>query len=305
MIYEYALEPEMVATWGTRSNYRLYLRAFGLGQGRIVSRYPESWVEIVKNLILNGNRKELEKKRLVELLNQLKETIVQRKDCCWNDERGCWLENALHEHKRYPFFAIMARNNPEARPEIITEDSLLESGLEKWEVPHGRVVNRKAPEMAAAVEMMLSRCRQVKFIDPHLSPDKPSYRNSLKTFLNILRNDRPVGLPEVVEIHTNDINGASSDYLKKEFETLIPSGLLVTLFRWKEKPGGQKLHNRFILTDIGGVSFHHGLDTGDGEDDINRLDQKQYLIHLEQYKSNSSAFDQAESPLQITGTRKI
>ena len=61
---------------------------------------------------------------------------------------------------------------------------------------------------------------------------------------------------------------------------IIPKGLKVTVFQWKERPNGQKLHNRYILTDLGGVSFHHGLDTGkEGEiDDIT-------LLNLEQVQS--------------------
>lgn len=77
----------------------------------------------------------------------------------------------------------------------------------------------------------------------------------------------------------------------------------VTLYRWRERPGGQRLHNRYILTDIGGVSFQHGLDTGQaGEtDDINRLGLDQYTLRCQQYDPAVPAFDRAEAPLVITG----
>lgn len=63
-------------------------------------------------------------------------------------------------------------------------------------------------------------------------------------------------------------------------------------------------HNRYILTDLGGVSFSHGLDTGrDGEtDDIHRLDLDQYIYHCKQYNPTAPAFDQAADPLEIIGT---
>jgi hypothetical protein len=63
------------------------------------------------------------------------------------------------------------------------------------------------------------------------------------------------------------------------------------------------LHNRYILTDLGGVSFQHGLDTGaDGEtDDISRLDLDQYIFRCKQYDPAAPAFDSAADPLMIIG----
>ncbi|OGR05371.1 MAG: hypothetical protein A2511_05215, partial [Deltaproteobacteria bacterium RIFOXYD12_FULL_50_9] len=244
----------------------------------------------------------MDRKRLEELLSRLKETMVKRKDCCWDDEKKSWIENALQEHSRHPFHAIITRNNPETRPEILAESKLTGNGSNKWDIPHGRIVPRKAPEMTAAIEMMLSRCRWIKFIDPHISPSRPDYKTSLQAFLTILANERPVGPPAAVEIHTG-LHGATGNFLKKAFELLIPAGLTVTLVQWQERPGGQRLHNRYILSDLGGVSFHHGLDTGaDGEtDDITRLDREQYELHCKQYDRMAPAFDDAASSLVITG----
>jgi hypothetical protein len=40
------------------------------------------------------------------------------------------------------------------------------------------------------------------------------------------------------------------------------SGVSVEFVRWRQKAGGDKLHNRYVLTDIGGVSLGVGLDEG-------------------------------------------
>ena len=137
----------------------------------------------------------------------------------------------------------------------------------------------------------------------YLARVNPTTNVLYKPFLTRLNKERPIGPPEAVEIHTG-LHGATTDYLKESFEKFIPAGLSVTLFQWQERPGGQKLHNRYILTDLGGVSFHHGLDAGaDGEtDDITRLDREQYLIHCKQYDIKCPAFDHAADPLEIIGT---
>lgn len=301
MIYEYALEPEMVASWGSLHK-RFFSREFGLGQGRVVSRYPKSWSKMVWDSFAGGS--DMDKKRLEELLVRVNDTMVKRKESCWDNSMNGWLENALVEHDRYPFKAILARNNPANRPQIICEDELAAASCPQWDTPHGIVVNRKAPEMAAAIEMMLARCRWVKFIDPYFSQTKKGHKQSLSVFLDLLKRARAVGSPEIIEMHSSG-NGATADFLNNFYEKIIPAGLQVTLFQWQEKPGGQKLHNRYILTDLGGVVFNHGLDTGaDGEtDDINRLDRDQYELRCSQYNSSSKVFEPVEKPLVIVGKR--
>ena len=301
MIYEYALEPEMVAAWGNRHNHRFFIRAFGLGQGRLVSRYPKSWAKKVWDAF--GGSSEMDRKRLEELLVRLKETMVKRKDFLWDDKKESWLENALLENDRHPFQAIIARSNPGNRQEVLDEDVLAASPCPGWDIPHGRTVNRNAEDMAAAVKRMLTCCRWVKFIDPYFAQCKYGHRRSLQAFLSILTAERPVGILERIEIHTSG-GIATAEYLKDFYEKIIPAGMQVTLYQWQRRDDGQRLHNRYILTDLGGVSFGHGLDAGmeDEKDDIHRLDSEQYDQRCKQYDPVAPAFDRAAPPLVIIGT---
>ena len=167
----------------------------------------------------------------------------------------------------------------------------------------GTTVNRTAQDMANSGGILLSHCRWVKFIDPYFSQCRPGHKLSMSAFLSIMAKERPVGPPEKIEIHTSG-DGATSDHLKGFYEKIVPPGMMVTLHLWRQKIGGQRLHNRYILTDLGGISFQHGLDSGqDGEtDDINRLDFDQYDSHCKQYDQETTAFDQAAQPIVITGT---
>jgi hypothetical protein len=302
MIFEYAIEPEVVATWGDRFNHRFFIREFGPGQGRLVSRYPKKWARKVWESFRGGS--DLERKRLEELLVRVQETMVKRKDFVWKDGET-WLGNALLEHARHPFRAVLAMNNPANRPEILVEDGLAVSPCQHWDTPHGVTVNRKAPDISDAVKRMLNCCRWVKFIDPYLVQGKRGHKESLLAFFKILGAERPVGPPEAIEMHASG-EGATTDYLEDFYQKITPVGLEVTLYRWQERANGQKLHNRYILTDLGGVSFQHGLDTGrEGEtDDIARLDLAQYVLRCKQYDPAAPAFDQAKAPLKIIGTRR-
>ena len=299
MIAEYALEPEMVAAWGDRFNHRFFIREFGLGSGRLVSRYPKKWAKKVWRSFAGGSP--MERKRLEELLVRLQETMIKRKDFVW-DDTATWLENVVQEHARYPFKAIMAKNNSAGRTEILCEDALAELPCPGWDRPHGMTVNRKAPDMAAAVKQALACCRWVKFIDPYFSKCKHGHKKSLKAFFSILKRERPVGPPEKVEIHTS-WGGTTADYLNGFYKEIVPLGMTATIFQWQERPSGQRLHNRYILTDLGGVSFLHGLDIGaDGEtDDIALLERAQYISRCRLYDPTAQAFEQAADPLVIVG----
>ncbi len=115
------------------------------------------------------------------------------------------------------------------------------------------------------------------------------------------------GIEGVIRKRLSRLGHAARDYtdhVKEFYDKIIPVGLQVILYRWQQRSGGQKLHNRYILTDLGGVSFQHGLDAGKkGEtDDITRLELDQHVFHCKQYDPTAPTFDQAADPLVITGT---
>lgn len=59
----------------------------------------------------------------------------------------------------------------------------------------------------------------------------------------------------------------------------------------------------YVLTDLGGVSFQHGLDDGqDGEvDDVALWDRGSYDLRWAEYASDQPAFDINVAPFDITG----
>jgi hypothetical protein len=300
MIGEYALEPEMIAAWCTdHYKCKFFQNQFGTAQGRLPSRYPKRWGKKVLDAFAGGS--DMDKKRLTELLIRLQETMVKRKDITW-DENATWLENAVREHGRHPFSAILARNNTKIIPGVICEADT-DPPCPDWDRPHGRSVGRNVLEMVEAVKSMLLCCRWVKFVDPYISPGRPDYRPSLEAFLKILADERPVGLPSFIEIHTG-LHDATEIFLKEKYIHIIPDGLSVTLYQWEARPNEQELHNRYILTDIGGVAFLHGLDISQrniSKDDIFRLAYDQYELHCNEYNPENPAFKKAADPIRIKG----
>jgi hypothetical protein len=303
MIYEYALEPELVATWGNRHDYRYFVERFGIGQPRIVSRYPKRWTRLVWQAFHSDD--DLERTRMVELLQRLSERMVHRRGYLWDQERT-WFENARTEHERAPFHAIVARENPGGHPRALVGADL-NAITPLWAMPRGVAIARRATDMAAAVAAMLRIAEIVVFVDPYFGPDSLRHRRALEAFLRAMTDGRAVDGPVRLEVHTSadeDRTGTRVFFeaeCQRRLPGCLPAGVRLTVVRLAERPRGAQLHNRYILTDVGGVLFGVGLDDGDdGEtDDLHLLDRAQYEERWRQYVGDELAFDRPEPPVEI------
>ena len=307
MIHEYALEPELVATWGNRHDFRYFIENFGLGRPRIVSRYPKPWKRLVWNAFHSND--EFEKARMTELLARLSECMVKRRGYVWEPERT-WLENAHREDERVPFHAILARVNSNDHPRTLLSDGL-DDATPLWAVPRGVTIVRSAVEMAAAVVDMLRMADVVIFVDPYFRPGRIENRRPLEAFLRAVVNARPLDLPTRIEVHTSldeDRSGTREffeDQCRRHLPRCVPDGVRLILSRLRERPGGQRLHNRYIITDVGGLIFGSGLDEGAaGEiDDVTLMDRPQYELRWSQHATESMAFDVTEVQVEIQSGR--
>lgn len=292
MIFEYALEPELVSTWGNRNDFRYYITKFGIGTCRLVSRYPKRWKRLIWESFPSQN--DMERKRLEEMIMRLSEKMIIRSNAIWNADLA-WLENAEEENSRLPFHAIIARSNPKDNEYILTSENIGSEKISLWSNPKGLVVKRNAKDMAAAVSSLLSNCSEVVFVDPHFGPENKRHVRPLGAFLGFMVNNQFLKVIKRIEVYTSDKADIKFFHQTciERLPIIIPKGLRVKFCRLKQRESGDRLHNRYILTDIGGVRFDIGLDEGiEGEtDDVSLLDKAQYEFRWKQYTSDEPGFD--------------
>jgi hypothetical protein len=300
MLHEYALEPALLDNW---KDFRYFTEKFCVSRGRMIARYPKRWKRLVYESLSNCG--EIERKRIEEGLSRLDDRLLARQ-CEWNPQHD-WLTNAEMEHLHRPFHAILARANPNRRDFVLEGDSVDETHP-LWNVGITRVILRTAREMGACVALLLRVSKEIMFIDPYFRPQEIRHRRLLEAFLSVALETRCGMLLMRIEIHTGDSLGY--DYFKTEYEQqllgIVQEGIQVHIVRWREKDGGEKRHNRYILTDIGGVSFGVGLDDGaDGEtDEVMLLEDKTYRFRRAQYMGPEPAFDLVDK-LMIEGKRRL
>jgi hypothetical protein len=295
MVYEYALEPELIATWGKIDAYRYFIDKFGLGQPRLASAYPSRRAyRRLKRQVLDKVVDDFELKRLTELFEIIMEKMLRRDNVNYNKELP-WIENAKKEDHERPFQLILAR------------DCLPGHNHVKWNVKPQCRPYRTGKELAKSVEAMLKNCCEALFIDPYFNPERRDFKKSFAAFMEGLLSNRYIPIPSIVEIHSsNKVTNFAFMKSKILMSKIIPDNLIVKFYQWKEKDSGEQLKDRYILTDIGGVVFAAGLDKSpriNAKTTVSLLDREIYQELWEIYKYPRRYFDPV-GEIEIRGKKR-
>ena len=351
MIHEYALEPELVASWHERKRAIFFAKEFGSAHnkfdtGRVVSRYPEHWEDLVREAFKTTFGDKVthnDRRRLDSMLSHIRERMVKRPECIWDGGKD-WLTNAETAHRDRPFHAILARKNPRQNTNIMCEGDVWNDKAEHWNAPSTIIVQRYANKMAECVAPMLRCATKVLFVDPYFRAnhdqdrDGDRHKKTLAEFLRTVSTRasqikielhtahkvayRRAGIDENLyvlgeterrraeaELHqeiaqTRENEALDWETFRQECEqhlpSILPPGATLTIHRWKNRV--EKLHNRYILTNIGGVLFGAGLDEGapGATDDVVRLNRDVYSQRLRDYAGPNFAFERDGEPFLIT-----
>jgi hypothetical protein len=304
VIHAFALAPELVATWGRWEEFRFIHDKFGLGTPRVLLELPafSKWKKAVYGAAIHLKLSQVDMKRVEELFRLLGERKCRRHDSVY-DGILTWLENAEHEFDRKPFAAIIARQNPHSHHGVLVFEQL-GAGCPRWACKVGASPPRTSEALAAALSPMLMNCKQLHLVDPHFGPENLRHRKFLAALMNVLVDHGPP--PEVVRVHCSQKTPLA--FFEEEAAKMagrLPAGAAVEFVRWSQKTGGEKLHNRYVLTDVGGVILGVGLDAGEpGEtDDLVLMPREQYELRWSQYVTADGTFNCVDRPSKVTGTQ--
>jgi len=257
MIKEFALEPNVLAA--SFRDFSYFIEKFGVAQGRVISRFPKHWKRLVYEAAQVSLRGTKELSRIEIRLNAITDDVLIASKRPGGDSAQPWLTRAMREHGRLPFAAIIAHENPTAHTEVLVAADLDDSDA-RFQATGQRHITRTAAEIVGCVELLLGASRTVKLIDPHFDPTRPRWRRMLRRVLAALSCNGQTGV--TLEIHraNNALPGNLKHYFDSNIPDMLPAGVTVQVFLHPETA----MHNRFILTNVGGASYHTGLD--DNED---------------------------------------
>ncbi|MBI5016763.1 MAG: hypothetical protein HZB55_14920 [Deltaproteobacteria bacterium] len=287
MVYEYALDPQLLAN---PKDFRYFFEKFGVARGRLIARLPSRWRKAVLDVIeASGDWKQVEKHAIKERILHLEKNAVVARAHEWS-EPG-WLKNVLAEHARKPFRAILAAGEAVDHPDLLRGEVVYEMDDPRWFVETSTSIDRTAQAMAACGTLLLRAAREVVFVDRNFRPDKPQWRAPLRAFLCCLADRPDLRHIRRAEYHThneprNRRPGFSAEDYQQELRSVVPDGVQLGIVAWP----WETLHNRYILTDIGGIQFGWGLDEAPGKRDQTNLLSESVWRELWSHHSERTSF---------------
>ena len=288
MIREYAVQPDLLLDYAFCARL---CDAFGVSRGRLVSRYPDYWEGLVYTAIADAHP--IERKRIEEALAMLLRRMMARAHT-WDEDLD-WLANAINEHIARPFHAVLAQAITGGHRFLCTPMQLIDTNP-LWHHESQSVVRRSAIEMTNAVGPLLDLSSEILFVDPNMQVNELRYRASIGAFLERIAR-RPTLVPiKRVEIHVSETAG-TLQFIEDQCRQrrIVPAGIRLQCVQWER---GRLFHNRYILTNRGGMSFGHGLDEGDGDDDVSLLSDSQHAHWW-------GMFQRPNGPLTLIGETTI
>jgi len=304
MFYEYAIEPQAIGSnWAT---FRYIIEKFGFDKGRLISEFPKRWLREVYDATIG--LPPVQKKRIEEALNQARKNKVVRFCRPYDGQAGDWLYNALKEHRRLPFHAIIARANQSGDQAVLLADDLDEL-QPLMNVPHDCAVQRDAVSLSAAMKEMLRFSSRILFIDPFYDPFSANYKSTFRECLGMVSSLNP---DAACEIHyryhdRKPANGELEREAARLFPGVVPKGMKVTIFCWREKVGGEDFHARYLLTERGGIAVDAGF-SAEGKHQTTDMHLMSYEISQEKLKAfarGAGYYELVEPVIRVAGGGQV
>ena len=315
MIHEYAIDPAFLLELANQSQTSTHLcRALALGSACITAGYPDN----IGSLAYSQAKQELDSakdprhiakcqvklQKVTELAEKLTRTTTKRFNC------KSWNQNFADEHTRFRFAGILSKNPPAPDLPNRNLDWLHSLDCDLFTCPQSRFVLRKADDMNLVLLPLLQNAAQIRFVDPYFFTTDQYKAPYSKYFESIAAAShvRSPGMREIsiVCVENTRKNTCPASEFKKSCENILPSwmpkNITLKIHRIKQIPCGQEVHNRYIITDIGAVSFGHGTDASPNisYDDIRLLEAPQLAHWKAAYTPGSVHFDWSEPPVVIT-----
>ena len=276
MFKEIAIEPAAVAS--SYMDFKNIIEKFGISEGRLIAAFPSNWKSQVYEAAKARLSGTTDLSRLEIRLGKLTKGSFYRRSRQGNGCSKDWLTAAIAEHARLPFDAIISAASSEspmvfAAGELDNKHHCLQPNRQ-WHI------DRDATVMASCCAYLLSSARHIKLVDPHFDLNKARYR---RPFAEFLKHVQPGA---TIDVFRGDNYGPASaaQHLTAVLNTIRPVGVQVRMFFQPQSP----MHNRYVLTNAGGLYFQTGLDDKDhGDcvtDEVGLLEHDVWQVQWDRYE---------------------
>jgi hypothetical protein len=300
MIKTFAIDPDAIKDAEVCAHFRY----FGFDKGRIIGAIPNEWInELTRALSEIEPTRESRIRIHVEEL--MKTGAIQRLPGI--SPTNSWIETAIATSDDFIQGIIVESKKGNGDKRLLDSNDLGDKGS-IWDVPSHLVINRNAKEMAQQVAVFMRHAKLIRFIDPYYCA-KPRYLSFVHECVDI-RRQWPSKSRLCLEFHfVVKPNGYGSDLESIRSETIGEFSKCsdatirsvhkkmrprdsCAFFQWVDSrvDAADRFHERYLLTELGGVEFGGGLDSKRSKEttSVSRL-SSQTIEKLEQTYSKSGS----------------
>lgn len=258
---EYAVEPAAIGqSWET---FRYLIEKFGFSEGRLISRFPSSWARLVMEAADAADVPPVARKRIEEKLRAKKDVVLLKSGRTYDRDLQTWIENAIASHEQDPFQAILTAD--EQNNDYCLSHEEVEDTHPLIHAPTSADIPRTAVSLSGACALLLQAARDIDIVDPYLfriENRQSGYRETIQLLLQAIYDSGKRNV--TVRLHFGNANSCPPfphirQHVRRWFQGIIPDTFIIHFIGWNEIQGGEDFHDRFILTDRGGVQIGCGI----------------------------------------------
>ena len=261
MIKEFAIQPEVMATW---AHFRELRADFEVGCGRLICKYPKGWTKTVielvdRNVAPENNFGDIRASAIKNYVTAEKHRFLPARGRTFEPSQKTWLENAEGCVLPDAFDGIIALSNPRQKASVLVAGEFDRTG-QVFKTRTQMDVEKTPSGLAACAAKLLLACKELAIVDPFFNPTMNGFDETLLEMLDIVRT-RPqpacsitihVRQPDVFVEHVQKANYES------ELAPHLPDASTLSVVFWPDVPGG--MHPRYLLTELGGIKYDWGFD---------------------------------------------
>ncbi|AKF87021.1 hypothetical protein MFUL124B02_36415 [Myxococcus fulvus 124B02] len=245
------------------------------------------------------------RKNIEILLKHFQETGTTRQGA--NEATLPWVDAAEKEHAAYPFRGIVVRVAEAPKPHWVVAATFGAVEHPIWSCDPGPVT-RQAADLANALAPVLRAAKEIRFVDPYFDAGVREFLGPMTAFLGAAQARRTladlrmsihvaVEYKELEQAKRIDPTVNTFEMLarrkhqtcREKLKPLLRPGVDMKFYAWRE--GTDAFHNRYVLSNIGGVLLGTGLDANGrvrtATDDLTILSASQAKARWAKYSTPS------------------
>jgi len=259
MFRTYAIDPEVSSDTAA---LLAFIRGLGLEHGRLMAEFPGHWRRLARDYV-HTLESETAKALATDLLRDIAHLgYLKVKLGLDFDGSQSWARNAIrHEQHFSAIICPSASPDQHASERVHTAASLVRNE-EFWQTDrHTRFTNDSASWREVIGPFLQLGTNGAALMDPYFHPLDARFAESVERLFADHRR-----LTELFLHCSRDANETrdlgTNEWARicvAELQPLLRSAASITIVRWSEGPDGARPHERWIVTDRGGLQLDRGI----------------------------------------------